>query len=82
MLYLCTRKIAQWCNGSIPDSGSDSSGSSPDWATGYKSQAFRSQTLAIFVLANRTTVAPRISANGFNRKKYDEKKPATIVADF
>ena len=33
MLYLCTRKIAQWCNGSIPDSGSDSSGSSPDWAT-------------------------------------------------
>ncbi len=72
MLYFCTRKIAQWCNGSIPDSGSDSSGSSPDWATGYKLQVFRNQTLAIFVLVNRTTIAPRISMNFFYDMQHNE----------
>lgn len=30
--------------------------------------------LVIFLLVNRTTIAPRISANGFSIKKYDEKK--------
>ena len=64
MLYFCTRKIAQWCNGSIPDSGSDSSGSSPDWATGYKSQASKNQVFAIFCFGkshhNRTTDYKRI----------------------
>ena len=72
MLYLCTRKIAQWCNGSIPDSGSDSSGSSPDWATGCKSQAFKNQVLAIFVLVNRTTIAPRILMNFFYDMQHNE----------
>lgn len=72
MLYFCTRKIAQWCNGSIPDSGSDSSGSSPDWATGYKSQASKNQVLAIFVLVNRTTIAPRISMNFFYDMQHNE----------
>lgn len=72
MLYLCTRKIAQWCNGSIPDSGSDSSGSSPDWATGYKSQVSKNQVLAIFVLVNRTTIAPRISMNFFYDMQHNE----------
>ena len=43
-----------------------------DWATGYKSQASKNQVLAIFVLVNRTTIAPRISMNFFYDMQHNE----------